>query len=372
MLKLNKLLVLFVPLCFVPLSVAEGIEVNIESDVNQIDSNQDLVLNIRFTNTENVPLDLLSWYLPGDDTSESLFKIKKDGVQHRYFGAHAKRPAPVDNDYITFAPQETREYTMELTGLYDLSQTGNYNIQYQVRYLELVKTANNNVESQQISSNELDIWVEGRGDSYQDIQKRYQNTQRLAPQQPGLAPGLGQGFGPAASPPLAYTGNCSNSEKSILQNAFNSAKTIANNSVSYLNNETGNRFNPRYSTWFGSYNSGNWGVAKTNFTNIKRALDNQTITFDCLCNYNYYAFVYPDQPYKIYICNNFWRAPNTGTDSRSGTIIHEMSHFTVIADTDDLAYGHTAAKNLANSNPANALKNADSHEYFAENTPYQR
>jgi len=48
-----------------------------------------------------------------------------------------------------------------------------------------------------------------------------------------------------------------------------------------------------------------------------------------------------------------------------------MSHFTVVAGTDDLAYGQTAAKALATSDPGSAIRNADSHEYFAENTPSQ-
>jgi peptidyl-Lys metalloendopeptidase len=41
----------------------------------------------------------------------------------------------------------------------------------------------------------------------------------------------------------------------------------------------------------------------------------------------------------------------------------------VVAGTDDVVYGQTGAKNLANSNPGQAIQNADSHEYFAENTP---
>ncbi len=49
------------------------------------------------------------------------------------------------------------------------------------------------------------------------------------------------------------------------------------------------------------------------------------------------------------------------------TLVHEMSHFTGVAGTDDWAYGRTAAKALAISDPAKALDNADSHEYFAEN-----
>ena len=90
---------------------------------------------------------------------------------------------------------------------------------------------------------------------------------------------------------------------------------------------------------------------------------------DCSCNDSYYAYVYPSAPYKIYVCNAFWSAPLTGTDSKAGTLVHEMSHFNAVAGTDDHAYGKTAAGNLANSNPTKALDNADSHEYFAENTP---
>jgi peptidyl-Lys metalloendopeptidase len=46
-----------------------------------------------------------------------------------------------------------------------------------------------------------------------------------------------------------------------------------------------------------------------------------------------------------------------------------MTHFNVVAGTDDWAYGQSAAASLATSNPARAVDNADSHEYFAENTP---
>jgi peptidyl-Lys metalloendopeptidase len=52
------------------------------------------------------------------------------------------------------------------------------------------------------------------------------------------------------------------------------------------------------------------------------------------------------------------------------TLIHEMSHFTVVAGTDDWAYGESAAAKLAKNNPTKAVDNADSHEYFAESNPY--
>jgi peptidyl-Lys metalloendopeptidase len=82
--------------------------------------------------------------------------------------------------------------------------------------------------------------------------------------------------------------------------------------------------------------------------------------------------VYPNQPYKIYVCKVFWQAPLTGTDSKAGTLIHEMSHFDVTAGTDDFVYGQSGAIQLAITNPDNASMNADNHEYFAENNPEQQ
>jgi peptidyl-Lys metalloendopeptidase len=54
---------------------------------------------------------------------------------------------------------------------------------------------------------------------------------------------------------------------------------------------------------------------------------------------------------------------------QSGTLIHESSHFTRNGGTDDNTYGQSSCKSLAISSPADAVDNADSHEYFAENNP---
>ena len=62
---------------------------------------------------------------------------------------------------------------------------------------------------------------------------------------------------------------------------------------------------------------------------------------------------------------------SNGGDEVMAVWFHEMSHFDVVAATDDIVYGQSGAKNLAISNPNDAIKNADSHEYFAENTPFQ-
>jgi peptidyl-Lys metalloendopeptidase len=167
---------------------------------------------------------------------------------------------------------------------------------------------------------------------------------------------------------IGYT-SCSTSQKNALPSALSQALSYATNGSNYLNAGTAGA---RYTTWFGTYDSSRYSTVKSHFANIKSALGTQPIAFDCSCTESgTYAYVYPTQPYKIYVCGAFWAAPNAGTDSRGGTIVHETSHFDVVANTDDLAYGQTAAKSLARKSPAKAIRNADSHEYFGENTPAQ-
>jgi peptidyl-Lys metalloendopeptidase len=172
-------------------------------------------------------------------------------------------------------------------------------------------------------------------------------------------------FNIAKAGSVSFVG-CSNTQASSIGSGVSAAKSMSASANSYLS--AGTR-GPRYTTWFGAYSSSNYNTVKSNFVAIGDALNNKPLVFDCsTCTQNAYAYVYPSQPYKIYLCGAYWKAPTSGTDSKGGTTIHEVSHFNVVAGTDDLAYGQTACKRLA-GNAKRAIKNADSHEYFAENTP---
>ncbi|PPQ90621.1 hypothetical protein CVT25_006705 [Psilocybe cyanescens] len=149
--------------------------------------------------------------------------------------------------------------------------------------------------------------------------------------------------------------SCTASRQAALNTAIASAETYASNAY-------------KYTTWFGAYTTSRRNNVLSHF-NLINSNDFNTFTYDCACTDSSYAYVYPNTFGKIYLCNAFWNAPNTGTDSKAGTIIHESSHYTRNGGTDDYAYGQSAAKSLAISNPARAIMNGDSHEYFAENTP---
>jgi peptidyl-Lys metalloendopeptidase len=79
-----------------------------------------------------------------------------------------------------------------------------------------------------------------------------------------------------------------------------------------------------------------------------------------------FAYVYPNQPDKVYLGRAFADAPPTGANSRAGTLSHEMSHYVVAGGTDDHAYGPDDCRSLAKADPASALNNADNYEYFME------
>ena len=82
------------------------------------------------------------------------------------------------------------------------------------------------------------------------------------------------------------------------------------------------------------------------------------------------AYVFPSIFGTVYLCQVFWNIPALGTDSQAGTIVHESSHFGRNGGTMDYVYGQTNCAALAISNSSQAIMNAESHEYFAENTPF--
>lgn len=281
-------------------------------------------VTVTMTNVADHAVRVLRYQTPIDGIKEDLFRVSREGLPVEYLGRHYKWAAPQASDFLTLGSGQAVTATVDLATAYDFATTGTYELAYGAGDVDNLTGG-------------VTVQVEGRQFTV-----------------PGGAN-------------LTTTG-CSSSRISALTTAYASARTMASSALSYLNNTTPSG-TTRYTTWFGAFTSSRWNTAKSHFTQISSRLSNEVA--DCTCTDSAYAYVYPGQPYKIYLCNAFWSAPNTGTDSRAGTLIHEMSHFNVVAGTDDHAYGQSACKNLARSSPTRALDNADSHEYFAENTPFQ-
>jgi peptidyl-Lys metalloendopeptidase len=307
---------------------------------------QDVFVTVNISNPTNHTIRILKWFTPVDGVEEPLFAVTRDGEPVAYGGAIYKRPAITGNDYISLKAGENIAATVNLAEFYDLSQSGQYEISYAVASFNLFDEKGNAFKYRDVlTSEKVSARIEGRA----------------------AKPGT-----PTPTPPP--TGNisfnrCTTDRASLLTDAHNNAITYSSNASSYFQSGTQSS---RYNTWFGEYTLTRYNTVKSHFASILDAFKTKPVTYDCGCKKNYYAYVYPNQPYVIYVCNVFWQAPLTGTDSKAGTLIHEMSHFTVVAGTDDFVYGQSGAKSLAISNPENAIMNADNHEYFAENNPSQQ
>ncbi|KIP10094.1 hypothetical protein PHLGIDRAFT_101670 [Phlebiopsis gigantea 11061_1 CR5-6] len=171
---------------------------------------------------------------------------------------------------------------------------------------------------------------------------------------------------PTLSKRASYNG-CSSSRQTSLVSAASAAQSYAASTYSYTTGHTAST--TRFTTWFGTYTAAHHSTIQTHFSNLN-GNTYSSFTYDCTCTESgTYAYVYPDTFGTIYLCGAFWDAPTTGTDSKGGTLIHESSHFTKNAGTQDYEYGQTNAKALAKSDSSEAIMNADNHEYYAENNP---
>lgn len=321
------------------------VAVSLSASTSSFSARETAAVTVTYTNVSSQPVQLLNWFVAGRQAiPEGLFELTLNGESVDYVGPHIKRMAPRAEDFITLRPGESLSGTASLSELYDLGTSG----QYSVRFAPPALGEHNTVltRAAQLDSNLVSLSIEGRPSTQHQF----------------------QALGTVNAQGVTAGSNCSATRSSQITTAWTSAKTYASSTSSYLNGISSGT--TRYTTWFGTYSSTNLNTARSHFNNINSALANQAIKVDCGCtDSGTYAYVYPNSPYQIYVCGAFWSAPNTGTDSKAGTIIHETSHFTVVAGTDDNAYGQSAAKSLAKSSPTKALDNADSHEYIAENNP---
>lgn len=322
----------------------DGPTVSLSVAQSEFNSTQDVLVTVTISNPHKHTVRVLKWFTAAEGVEEPLFAVMRDGEPVAYTGAHYKRPAVTGKDYISLKAGQSISHTVNLADYYDLSQSGQYEVFYAVASFQLFNEKGNDFKVRDsLVSEKISVSVEGR-----------------APK--------GKPTPPPTPPPGGNTFNaCTVDQQNLILSARSQATAYATESKNYLNSHSSGT--QRYLEWFGAFTTSRYNTVVNHFNAISNAFDTAGINFDCKCKQNYYAYVYPNQPYNIYLCKVFWQAPLSGTDSKAGTLIHEMSHFDIVAGTDDVVYGQAGARNLADTDPDAAITNADSHEYFAENTP---
>lgn len=331
-------------------ALAQDVSVTIAPVRDKFARSDEVLVRVTLLNTSATPQFLLKWHTPAGGVAAPLFEVLRDGQPVRYLGIKVKRAAPGPDDYLRLEPGASLSSTVELSALYEMNVTGPYQLRYRTASSGLFAGAGMRPMPGTLASSQVGIWIDGR-----------------LPR--GARPPVKQAAGGGG---LEFS-KCSNAQQEQLAAAVDAGKAMTIDAHNYLAAGAGGaQYGARYATWFGVPDAGRAAAVSSNFTAIRDAFENKPLKIDCGCNEDYFAYVYPAQPYAIYVCKAFWTAPLTGTDSRGGTLLHELSHFDVVAATDDHVYGQQGAAELARADPARAVRNADSHEYFGENSPPQQ
>lgn len=313
------------------------------------ESGSRVVLQATLVNSGAEPIRVLRRAIGADGVVGSAFTVTRREQPVARTHAMVKYAAPQPADYQTVPAGGTWVYTVDLSSDFAFTATADYAIRLVAADPLLVLDTDGRVITTTLTSVTAVAVITGR-----PVEKA-----------PAAAPTARTTIGTLS---LATVG-CSTGEQTTVTTSVADAGTYAGAAVQYFSDR---RAGARYVQWFGAYDATRWERVQDNFEAADAVLDAGAITVVChdaLCGPNVFAFVYPTQPYTVHVCDAFWTAPATGTDSKAGTLIHEFMHFTAIAGTLDRAYGQTDAGALAVSNPGNAVTNSDNYEYFVENTP---
>jgi len=346
-------------LLFLAVACALPLQVRITSDVTELNPITDTYdVQFSITSTHTAPLVLVKWFTPLDKIQpfpSDMFYIRSlEGRTAPVYIGIAQKRFPIPSDFVTIQPGETLKVSFDLLKGYWFSSLGKHEVIFSSSILVhdgLVDTTDSleNFESIPLASSPLFVDLTNRAPmpSLSDWTVPWKNN--------------------SVGTITAFT-NCSANTETQSRSADTTAGNLVNNVNSYLSPACSTSLS-RYITWFGACDANRYRNVQNHFTAIRSRITSGYRMY-CMhkdCGAGVYAYVYPnDSTYTVYACSGYHNAPACAYDSKPGTIIHELSHFSSVAGTQDYAYGTTACQNLARTDPARATNNADNHEYMAE------
>ncbi|MER6168021.1 M35 family metallo-endopeptidase [Streptomyces violaceorubidus] len=329
---------------------------------------QPVLITFQLINVSERDYRLLADNTPFEsDEVFQYFVVRREGELVHYDGRFVKRGEPVESSYRPVAAGETVTVTDDLTTAYPIDTAGTYTVSLDVEVADAVVTGGDTFQARSRGAHEgfrleaisvtFDV-VEEEGEPRMTVgEKARRGVEGPRPGPAALAeaklvPGV----------PVLIGGTAA--EKTAARQAHENAGVFAERSMLQLLWVAG--ANTQYVQWFGTHDATRYATVRQHYTDISAVIAGQTVTYDLTgtgCRPGWYAYTYRNTR-KVWFCSGFWSAPVTGTDSKFGTVVHELSH--AVCSTDDLVYGESGAHTLASTNPANAIHNADNHEYFAE------
>lgn len=328
-----------------------------------------IAFTIHIKNNTHVPLYMLGRSNPLEGMISDHFQVLFEGKLLPYDGMLLKRTSDIHpTEYHQLAADEEKTIEVALHKAYPINKPGRYEVRLH-GVLEDIQTAASAIQPRrahhnapvELQSDPIRFKVAGAEEESLPTEGRIarQNEGTLSTKDADTI--ATESYGPKTAMDPTITNGTPEQEVQVLE--AHRAAAVYTWAVTQLLQQ-----NDHYVTWFGAQDDTRFAAVKSNYQKIYDALIGESLTYNCQgpkCGENTFAYTYKGTK-TVYLCGAFWKAGFGGEDSKIGTLIHEWSH--AIAYTDDYKYGRGNCKQLAKDNPAQAIDNADSYEYYAETT----
>jgi peptidyl-Lys metalloendopeptidase len=326
-------------------------------------------LIFELTNHTKKPVHILKWNTPLEGLKSDCLHVLKNGKTMAYDGRLVKRGQPKPKDFILLEPGKSISAKVDIGEVYNMKNARKVKVNYKpdrLIYLREPPTPDFLMSAPMRKTTPKAIKIitkpaffnmtgkamETAGEKARSLEKKKKSSKKK------VKSSLRTGLIAVALPCKAVGGSAA--RKTIAKKAHGNGYALAVAVLSGMANNTD------YKTWFGAYTKTRFNKVRTDYRKIKDEFENKVFTYDLTgkdCEDGDYAYTYKGTT-TIWLCSAFWSAPVSGSDSQAGTMVHEHSHAS--AYTDDIAYGSSGCRALAKTNPGQATRNADSHEYYSK------
>jgi peptidyl-Lys metalloendopeptidase len=325
-------------------------------------SHDEIQVTFQLRNDGDEGAHVLKWYTPLEGLFSDCLEVRRDGQKVDYDGPLAKRGKPGPDDYVFISPGEAVQAVVSLASAYQVSEPGRYEVRATVVVNDVIPaTRSTRVELAALDARPTVLiglesapttFVVEKGENRRMTLGEEARLRVTLAKFSAIPPGLQAALVPG------FVGGDQEARDAVLA-SHNAALNLAQNSLTSLANDA------HYTEWFGAFTDAREAKAKDTYNKVVNGLTTKTLTYNLTgngCQASWYAYTHKGDD-TVWMCAQYWDAPPEGTDSKAGTVVHELTH--AMAGTDDLGYGQQKARALAAKNPDNALQNADNYEYFA-------